>query len=199
MNTPRSYLAMAGTVFLAACGNSLFDPTVDGETRDFIVSGLLYRSNLVMLDEQSETLWDQMLLGSQCGMDRGKELRRLPVVETDWGDWKSRYPNTTILNRDTGFNDRPYFQYPYGNYAVPDNDFVEFLVDEVTWQRDLKTKELVLGVFEGGARRSPDRSRGGNWPRLRIRMWRSGLRGPCFTRVSSSSSSYLAVPSRFAL
>ena len=125
-----------------------FDPNVDGETRDFIVSGLLYRSNLIMLDTQSETLWNQMLLGSQCGMDRGKELDRIPVVETDWGEWKSRYPGTTIITLDTG-HDRPYFQYPYGNYAVPENDFVEYLVEGVTWRRDLKTKELALGVFEG--------------------------------------------------
>ncbi len=127
----------------------VFDPDIDGEPREFIVSGLLYRSNLVMLDEQSETLWNQMLLGSQCGMDRGRELGRLPVVETNWGDWKTRYPNTTVLNLDTGFTDRPYFQYPYGNYAVPENDFVDYLTNGVTWQRDLKTKELVLGLFEG--------------------------------------------------
>jgi len=127
----------------------VFDPTVDGEKRDFVVSGLLYRSNLVMSDELGEGLWNQMLLGSQCGMDRGKELGRLPVVETTWGDWKTRYPATTIINMFTGYTDRPYFQYPYGNYDVAENDFVDFLAEGATWRRDFETKELVLGVFDG--------------------------------------------------
>ncbi len=128
----------------------VFDPSIDGRRkRDFIVSGLLYRSNLVMFDVQGESLWNQMLLGSQCGLDRGKELGRLPVVETTWGDWKTRYPGTTVIDLDTGYTDRPYFVYPYGGYANPENDFVDFLSDGITWRRDLKTKELVLGVFDG--------------------------------------------------
>lgn len=127
----------------------VFDPRIGGEKRDFIVSGLLFRSNLVMLDRQTESLWNQMLLGSQCGVDRGAELTRLAVVETTWEDWKNRYPNTTVMTPNTGHTGRPYFQYPYGDYADPDNDFVGFLPSSTIWRRWLKTKELVLGVFDG--------------------------------------------------
>jgi hypothetical protein len=127
----------------------VFDPTVAQERRDFIVSGLLYYSNLVMTDIQTQTLWNQMLLGSQCGVDRGEELRRFPVLETTWEDWKNRHPNTTVVSTDTGFNDRPYFQYPYGNYADPDNESVSYVAEGVVWRNWLKTKELVLGVFDG--------------------------------------------------
>jgi hypothetical protein len=129
----------------------VFDPTVDGEMRDFVVSGLLYNSNLVMLDRQTESLWNQMMLGSQCGVDRGEALARFPVVETTWEDWKTRYPATTVLGLNTGFTDRPYFLYPYGDYADPDNDRVDFLPETTIWRNWLKTKELVLGVFDGFA------------------------------------------------
>lgn len=127
----------------------VFDPRIAGEKRDFIVSGLLFNTNLVMLDRQSESLWNQMLLGSQCGTDRGTDLTRLNVVETDWEDWRARYPTTTVVTPNTGFGNRPYFQYPYGDYADPNNNFVDFLPPNTNWSRELKTKELVLGVFDG--------------------------------------------------
>jgi hypothetical protein len=128
----------------------VFDPLIAGDKRDFIVSGLLFNTNLVMLDRQSQSLWNQMLLGSQCGTDRGTALTRLNVVETTWEDWRARYPATTVVTPNTGFGNRPYFSYPYGDYADPDNNFVDFLPPGSTWSRELKTKELVLGVFDGG-------------------------------------------------
>ena len=127
----------------------VFDPHINGSKRTFIVSGLLFNSNLVMLDRETQSLWNQMLLGSQCGVERGAALSRYSVVETTWEHWRARFPNTTVLTTNTGFPNRPYFHYPYGDYANPDNDFVDFLPPTVSWSRELRTKELVLGVFEG--------------------------------------------------
>jgi hypothetical protein len=127
----------------------VFDPRIAGEKREFLVSGLLFNTNLVMLDRESESLWNQMLLGSQCGTDRGTDLTRLNVVETNWEDWKARFPASTVVTPNTGFGNRPYFSYPYGDYADPANDFVDFLPSGTTWNRELKTKELALGVFDG--------------------------------------------------
>jgi hypothetical protein len=104
-----------------------------------------------MVDRQTESLWAQMGLGSQCGVDRGTELGRIPVVETTWEEWKTRYPNTTVLGLNTGYTGRPYFLYPYGDYDDPDNDRVDWLPEDARWRRLLKTKELVLGVFDGSA------------------------------------------------
>ena len=53
------------------------------------------------------------------------------------------------MTPNTGAATRPYFAYPYGTYADPSNDFVDFVVTGTTWSRELKTKELVLGVFDG--------------------------------------------------
>ncbi len=126
-----------------------FDPLVNGQLRSFGVSGLLWRTNLIMIDRENESLWNQMLLGSQCGIDRGAVLNRFPIVETDWATWTQDYPGPTVMSPNTGFATRPYFEYPYGGYARPSNDFVDFLAPGMTWSRHLLTKELVLGVFNG--------------------------------------------------
>ena len=63
----------------------VFDPRVGGQARNFGVSGLLYENNLVMFDRDTESLWNQMLLGSQCGVERGADLQRIPVVRNDVG------------------------------------------------------------------------------------------------------------------
>ena len=64
-----------------------FDPRHDGRALNFGVSGLLFENNLMMFDRETESLWPQLLLGAGCGPERGAELRRVPVVETTWGEW----------------------------------------------------------------------------------------------------------------
>ena len=128
-----------------------FDPMAGGVLRSFGVSGLLYNTNLTMFDRESNSLWNQMLLGAQCGPDRGTDLPRIPIVETTWEDWKNRHPNTTVLTTNTGFGNRPYFEYPYGNYADANNSFVDFLAPGTSWSSQLLPKELVLGVIDGNS------------------------------------------------
>ncbi|MCZ6915862.1 MAG: DUF3179 domain-containing protein [Gemmatimonadetes bacterium] len=128
-----------------------FNPNAGGILRSFGVSGLLFQTNLFMFDRESNSLWNQMLLGSQCGPDRGTDLPRIPIVETTWEDWSNRYPNTTVLTTNTGFGNRPYFEYPYGNYADENNPSVDFLAPGTTWSSALLPKELVLGVLDGNS------------------------------------------------
>jgi hypothetical protein len=126
-----------------------FDPRVNGENgefRRFGVSGLLYENNLIMFDRLNESLWNQMLLGAQCGPDRGTDLARLPIIETTWGEWKRRHPLTTVLTTNTG-HERSYGEYPYGDYAQVDND--QTLFPSSPWDRSRPPKELVLGITEG--------------------------------------------------
>lgn len=129
-----------------------FDPRVDGgPARNFGVSGLLWRSNLTMFDRDTESLWNQMFLGAACGEDRGKDLRLIPIIETDWGYWKELHPNTTIMGDDTGFPDRRdvYGIYPYGSYDNPHNPQIDFVPESATYSDIRPPKELVMGVFEG--------------------------------------------------
>ncbi len=123
-----------------------FDRVVNGSTRSFGVSGLLFENNLIMFDRQTESLWNQLLLGSQCGPDRGADLQRIPVLETTIGHWRFLYPSSSIVRRDTG-HDKPYGAYPYGNYDLRDNGTTLF--PSSPWNRERAPKELVLGIHEG--------------------------------------------------
>ena len=125
-----------------------FSRRVGGQTREFGVSGLLYRSNLIMFDRETESLWNQMLLGSQCGVERGNGMARIPIVETTLEHWKRLHPTTTVMTTNTGV-DRDYTTYPYGNYRSLDNEQVAFLGEGITWRMLRPVKELVLGVIDG--------------------------------------------------
>jgi hypothetical protein len=124
----------------------VFDRLVNGEARLFGVSGLLYENNLMMFDRTNRSLWNQLLLGSQCGVDRGTELARLPVVETTWGHWRRWHAHTTVVSPNTGL-DRPYDTYPYGTYDQLNDE--RTLFPSAPWDRSRPAKELVLGVRDG--------------------------------------------------
>ena len=54
--------------FCPLCGTGLvFDRRVGGEVRAFGVSGLLYRSDLLMFDRGSESLWSQISAEAKLG------------------------------------------------------------------------------------------------------------------------------------
>ncbi len=123
-----------------------FDPVIDGAARRFGVSGLLFENNLIMFDRETESFWNQLLMGAQCGPERGTRLDRIPVIETTWGHWKVLHPTTTVTTDQTGFV-RPYGAYPYGDYDEPDNDLT--LLPSSPWNRARPPKELTLGVRVG--------------------------------------------------
>jgi hypothetical protein len=68
-------------------------------------SGFLYRSNKLMYDRNTDTLWHQMwgtpAFGSLVGS--GIELERLPVTLTTWEAWYAEHPDTQVMDFDTGF------------------------------------------------------------------------------------------------
>ena len=95
----------------------------DGVTYTFGSSGFLFRSNKLMYDRQTRTLWNQLtgepVLGELVGS--GIKLDLLPVVVTTWEAWLSQHPDTVVLDTDTGYS-RPY--YPgaaYGDYFADED------------------------------------------------------------------------------
>ena len=79
-------------------GSSLaFDrEKVDGA--EFDVSGLLFHDNLVMVDARDgESLWPQMSRRATCGPNTGTSLDMVPVLDLQWGHWRSLHPNTRVL------------------------------------------------------------------------------------------------------
>ena len=110
----------------------LFETTIGGRTYTFGTSGLLYRSNKLMYDHQTESLW-MMLPGEPVSgalATSGLRLKKLPVVVTPWGDWLRRHPATRVLSLDTGHQRdyRPgaayggYFASPLTMFPVPQRD-----------------------------------------------------------------------------
>ncbi|WP_341367112.1 DUF3179 domain-containing (seleno)protein [Yoonia sp. BS5-3] len=62
-------------------------------------SGLLIRSNKVMYDLNTYSVFDTFLGHAVTGplADRGVQLEQATVITTDWGTWKAQYPQTTVL------------------------------------------------------------------------------------------------------
>ena len=92
--------------YCTLCGSAiLYHGRVGAEVYRFGTSGLLYRSNKLMYDRTTRTLWNQFsgqpAWGSLVG--QGIRLEILPVVLTTWGDWHARHPDSTVLSLDTGF------------------------------------------------------------------------------------------------
>ena len=65
---------------------------------------MLYRSNKLMYDRGTNTLWHQFLGEPAVGplAESGVKLELIPVLVTTWGDWRSAHPDTTVLSIETG-------------------------------------------------------------------------------------------------
>jgi hypothetical protein len=62
-------------------------------------SGLLIRSNKVMYDLNTFSVFDTFLGHAVTGplAEKGIRLQQASVVTTDWGTWKREHPTTTVL------------------------------------------------------------------------------------------------------
>lgn len=92
-------------VYCTLCGAMiLYDVTVEGVHHELGTSGFLYRSNKLMYDHATKSLWSTLsgtpVVGPLAG--KGIELKVLHVVTTTWKEWKKRHPNTLVLSFDTG-------------------------------------------------------------------------------------------------
>jgi hypothetical protein len=99
-----------------------FDRRVEDRVLDFGTSGLLYASNLVMYDRQTESLWPQLTGQASVGVMTGAKLEFVPVFPVGWSDFREAHPNAWVLSRDTGHS-RDYGRNPYVGYDTdPDRD-----------------------------------------------------------------------------
>jgi hypothetical protein len=76
--------------------------TEDGAEYTFGTSGLLYRSNKLMYDRQTFTLWGNLtgepVVGKMATSDQ--RLRILPMTFTTWSEWRKMHPQTKVLHVD---------------------------------------------------------------------------------------------------
>jgi hypothetical protein len=98
------------------CGTGLvFDRRRGERALRFGVSGLLYRSDLLMFDRETESLWSQIGARAVTGKRRGERLQLVRSRILPWAAWRRRHPETTILSPRTGHL-RNYGASPYGDY-----------------------------------------------------------------------------------
>lgn len=101
------------------CNTALaFDRRVGDLVVDFGVSGLLFNSDLVMFDRQTESLWPQIEGEAVAGALTGATLERIPVQMISWQTFLDQNPDGWVLSRETGFN-RDYGRNPYVGYDAP--------------------------------------------------------------------------------
>ena len=92
-----------GIPYCTLCGAAqayFTDEVPDGVARPVLrTSGLLSRSNKVMYDIETYSVFDTFLGTALTGplADRGITLPQATVITTTWGEWKAAHPETTVL------------------------------------------------------------------------------------------------------
>ncbi len=124
-----------------------FDPSIDGQVHRFGVSGLLRKSDLVMWDDQTQSLWQQINGEAIVGELAGTKLEFLGSSMIRWADFKAGFPVGEALSRETGFN-LPYGVNPYQGYSGRAAPF-GFFQDEIDGR--YPALERVVGVTVGDA------------------------------------------------
>ncbi len=123
---------------------------MDGTTLDFGTSGRLYKSDLVMYDRQTHSLWAQMEGRAIVGEKAGTRLKRVAAATLAYEEWKVAHPAGKVLSRDTG-HQRAYGANPYTGYDQP--NLRPVLFDGKPDPRR-PPKERVVGIVLGGQARA---------------------------------------------
>ena len=129
------------------CGSGVvFSADVAGQQRDFGVSGLLYQSDVLLYDRQSESLFSQLEAEAISGPLLGEPLRAISVSYSGWEAWRQRYPDGLVLTPETGYR-RDYDRNPYQGY---DQSRQLYFSVNNSAPPVLHPKERVYGIEYGG-------------------------------------------------
>lgn len=138
--------------YCTLCGSGVvYSARRDGGARErFGSSGLLYRSNKLMFDRSTHSLWHNLtgeaVVGERAA--EGARLEPLPVTVTTWGAWRAAHPETTVVALPPDYGARWGFDYRPGA-ADRQRAGVRFPV----WRQSarLPREEEILGLRIGGA------------------------------------------------
>lgn len=133
-------------VYCTLCGTVILYKSIhEGKKYNFGTSGFLFRSNKLMYDQETQSLWNTIwgkpVVGPLVG--KGIELDYLSVVTTTWGEWKQLHPSTQVLSLNTGHR-RDYGEgVAYRDYFSTDR--LMFNVPSLT-STGIKNKQSILVV-----------------------------------------------------
>ena len=141
-------------VYCTLCGTVIiYDTIVDGKNYQVGTSGFLYRSNKLMYDKATQSLWNtfqgQPVIGPLAG--KAIKLAHRYVVTTTWGEWKRRHPDSKVLSLNTG-HDRNYDEgIAYQQYFATDD--LMFTVPKL--DKRLNNKSEILGLIFNQSPQTP--------------------------------------------
>lgn len=146
--------------YCTLCGAGvLYETTIPGQGAPFVFgsSGFLYRSNKLMFDRRTDSLWNQFTGKPVAGplVKSGIELKALPVTITSWAEWQRKHPDTRVLSLETGH------RRDYGSGVVYRDYFgsADLMFPSLGGGRDLEQKDYVFGLrLPGGAKAYPLRT-----------------------------------------
>lgn len=140
-------------VYCTLCGSMIpYISKNKDQTIKLGTSGFLYRSNKLMYDQKTKSMWST-IEGKPCvGKLVGKNIKLdvLPVVTTTWEKWKRKHPDTKVLSTETGFT-RDYGEgIAYKDYFATD----KLMFITPSQDNRLKNKAAVLALRWGKATQS---------------------------------------------
>ena len=111
-----------------------------------------------MYDRSTDTLWHSLTGKPVVGelANSGIELSRRPVTVTTWAEWLEQYPDTTVVDINTGYNRRYFDPSEQGSayYEYRASPTAMFPIISVDGR--LPEKSNVVGLsFDGAARAYP--------------------------------------------
>lgn len=136
-----------------------------GRVTRFGVTGLLFRDDLVMYDEATDSRWSQLLATAIQGKLTGEQLELVPSTLTTLGAWRKSHPDTAVLRPPPesgmlgeGGQPRDYTIDPYTWYQTSEVTGVggQFEGSDAsqTDGESLHPKAVVLGVAHDGQARA---------------------------------------------
>jgi len=72
--------------------------SVEKQVLTFAVSGQLWKRSMVMLDEETGSLWSHILGEAMEGPLAGRRLAAIPCEVMTWEAWREAHPHTTVVN-----------------------------------------------------------------------------------------------------
>ena len=82
----------------------MFDRSFGDAVYDFGTSGMLWNSNVLLYDRQTESLWSQAAMKAVAGEAAKNNLSftMLPATLSTWKEWSTLHPTTIVLSTNTG-------------------------------------------------------------------------------------------------
>lgn len=128
------------------CGTGIAYLAQTGEIPlDFGVTGLLYNSDMLLYDRQTESVWSQIRNQAVAGPLKGERLVPLVLMHTRWQDWQQDHPDTLVMTTETGYR-RDYSRDPYAGY----DETRKIWFPVRTTDDRYPPKALVLGLEQAG-------------------------------------------------